>query len=133
MKRHLNYYLHDGSGEFRIQLAGHLSQGNARDLEEAWRTASSTIDGKCLIVDLSHVTSIDVSGRELLDKWHAHGGPAGRHFLRSAGAHRSDAWRRINAPRSDPEPFHMPSLSSSDTMVSSSFCVSIPGDRGIAR
>src|SRR5713226_720564 len=73
MKRHLNYYLHDGSGEFRIQLAGHLSQGNARDLEEAWRTASSTIDGKCLIVDLSHVTSIDVSGRELLDKWHTQG------------------------------------------------------------
>src|SRR5258708_8458834 len=70
MKRHLNYYLHDGSGEFRIQIAGHLSQSNARDLEEAWRTASSTIDGKCLIVDLSHVTSIDVSSRELLDKWH---------------------------------------------------------------
>ncbi len=73
MKRHLNYYLHDGSGEFRIQIAGHLSQSNARDLEEAWRTASSTIDGKCLIVDLSHVTSIDVSGRELLDKWHTQG------------------------------------------------------------
>src|SRR5258708_27601993 len=73
MSRDLTYYLHDGSGEFRIQLAGHLSQANARDLEEAWRTASSTIDGKCLIVDLSHVTSIDVSSRELLDEWHTQG------------------------------------------------------------
>jgi len=73
MKRYLNYYLHDGSSEFRIQLAGHLSQSNARDLEEAWRTASSAIDGKGLIVDLSHVTSIDASGCELLDKWHAQG------------------------------------------------------------
>src|SRR5437588_12985077 len=84
MKRHLNYYLHDGSGEFRIQLAGHLSQGSARDLEEAWRTASSTIDGKCLIVDLSHVTSIDVSGRELLDKWHTQGARLG---VNSSEAH----------------------------------------------
>ena len=73
MRSHLNYYLHDGSGEFRIQLAGHLSQGDARDLEEAWRTASSVIGGKCLVVDLSHVTSVDASGCELIGKWHSEG------------------------------------------------------------
>ena len=73
MKRDLSYYLHDGSGVFRIQLAGHLSQGGARDLERAWSTASSVTDGKCLIVDLSQVTSIDASGCELLDKWRTQG------------------------------------------------------------
>src|SRR5258706_12691201 len=68
MKHDLSYYLHDGSGVFRIQLAGHLSQGGARALERAWSTASSVTDGKGLIVDLSQVTSIDASGCELLDK-----------------------------------------------------------------
>jgi anti-anti-sigma regulatory factor len=84
MRRHLNYYLHDGSGEFRIQLAGHLSQGDARDLEEAWRTASSVIGGKCLVVDLSHVTSIDASGCDLLVKWHTQGA---RLVVNSSEAH----------------------------------------------
>ncbi len=73
MNRDLSYYLHDGSGEFRIQLAGHLSHGGAHDLERAWHTASSVIDGKCTSIDLSYVTSIDASGCELLDKWHAYG------------------------------------------------------------
>jgi anti-anti-sigma regulatory factor len=73
MKNHLNYYLHDESGEFRIQLSGHLSQVGARDLEQAWRTASSIVGGKSMIVDLTHVTSIDTSGCELLDKWHGDG------------------------------------------------------------
>ena len=73
MNRDLIYYLHDGSSVFRIQLAGHLSHGGVRDLERAWRTASSVIGRKCLIVDLSDVTGTDASGRELLDKWHADG------------------------------------------------------------
>src|SRR5258706_14114293 len=73
MKHDLHYHLHDGSSEFRFQLSGHLSHGGARDLERAWRTAASVIDGKRLIVDLSQVTSVDASGSELLDKWHAQG------------------------------------------------------------
>ena len=73
MSNDLNYYLHDGSGVFRFQLVGRLSNRDTRHLEQAWRTASSIIGGKCLIVDLSQVTGIDESGRELLDKWHAHG------------------------------------------------------------
>jgi anti-anti-sigma regulatory factor len=73
MKHDLHYHLHDGSSEFRFQLSGRLSHGGARDLERAWSTASSVIDGKCLIVDLSQVTSVDASGCELLDKWHAQG------------------------------------------------------------
>ena len=73
MSNDLSYYLHDGSGVFRFQLVGRLSNRDTRHLEQAWRTASSIIGGKCLVVDVSDVTGIDESGRELLDKWHAHG------------------------------------------------------------
>ncbi len=69
----LRYYMHDGSDAFRFELAGSLSSASAMELERAWRTASSTIDGRDLIVDLSYVTSIDEAGHELLGKWHAHG------------------------------------------------------------
>jgi anti-anti-sigma regulatory factor len=72
-KQNLRYYLHDGSEAFRIELAGHLSHHGARDLQQAWRTAASVMNGKSLIVDLTGVTSIDTSGRELLVQWHADG------------------------------------------------------------
>jgi len=100
MNRDLIYYLHDGSSVFRIQLAGHLSHGGASDLEQAWRTASSVIDGKCLMVDLSHVTSIDASGRELLDKWHAHGA--------RLGVTSSEAQARIQSMTDVPITLHAP-------------------------
>ena len=73
MSNDLNYYLHDGSGVFRFQLVGRLSNRDTRHLEQAWRTAESIIGGKSLIVDLSQVTGVDESGRALLDKWHGYG------------------------------------------------------------
>ena len=69
----LRYYIHDGSAAFRFQLAGRLSDDGARDLEQAWRTASSTIGERPRVVDLSLVTGIDEFGRELLLKWHGEG------------------------------------------------------------
>jgi hypothetical protein len=69
----LSYYMHDGSAAFRFELAGSLSAEGVRDLEQAWRTASSVIAGRDLIVDITYVTAIDDGGRELLHKWHAHG------------------------------------------------------------
>jgi len=69
----LQFYLHDGSTEFRFKLSGHLSDHGARELEQTWRTASSTIGARKLVVDLSRVTGIDEAGRGLLLMWHREG------------------------------------------------------------
>ena len=49
------------------------AKDGVQDLEQAWRTASSAIGERCLIVDLSHLTGIDASGQELLGRWHGRG------------------------------------------------------------
>jgi ABC-type transporter Mla MlaB component len=72
-KSNFLYYMHDGATAFRLELSGDLSLDSVRELEQAWRTASSMIGERCLVVDLSYLASIDDAGRELLDKWHAQG------------------------------------------------------------
>jgi hypothetical protein len=69
----LSYYMHDGSAAFRFELAGSLLAEGARDLAQAWRTASSVIGGRDLIVDVTYLTEIDEAGRALLQQWHATG------------------------------------------------------------
>jgi hypothetical protein len=65
----LCYYMHDGPDAFRFELTGRLSQDAARDLEQAWCTAASTIGKRRVIIDLSGLTGIDRNGHELLDRW----------------------------------------------------------------
>jgi hypothetical protein len=67
------YYVHDSTTAFSFELAGRLSDDGARELQNVWRTASSVIDGRSLIVDLSYVTSIDAGGHHLLRGWHDRG------------------------------------------------------------
>jgi anti-anti-sigma regulatory factor len=67
------YYMHDGTTAFSFELAGRLSDEGARELQHAWRTASSLIGDRALIVDLSYVTSIDVAGQHLLRGWRDRG------------------------------------------------------------
>jgi hypothetical protein len=67
------YYMHDGATAFSFELAGRLSDNKARELQNAWRTASSVIGDRSLIVDLSYVTGVDPAGRELLRRWHDRG------------------------------------------------------------
>ena len=69
----LHYYMHDGPAAFRFELAGSLELGDAAKLEQEWRTASSTIGDRKLIVDLTFVTAIDEAGRDLFRGWHAAG------------------------------------------------------------
>ena len=69
----LNYYMHDGPAAFRFELAGDLGAGDAAKLDQEWRTASSTIGDRTLIVDLSFVTAIDQAGLNLFRRWHADG------------------------------------------------------------
>jgi len=67
------YYMHDASSGFRFQLTGDLSVERSQDLEQARLTASSVIGRRDLIVDLTGLTSVDASGRELLKAWQALG------------------------------------------------------------
>ncbi len=67
------YYMHDGAAAFSFELAGRLSDDGARELQQTWRTASSVIGDRSLIVDLSYVTGIDVAGQKLLRGWHDSG------------------------------------------------------------
>jgi hypothetical protein len=69
----LQYYMHDGPTAFRFELAGHLNQAGALRLEQDWRTASSVIGDRKLIVDITFVTGIDERGTALLTRWHRQG------------------------------------------------------------
>src|SRR5579863_1911707 len=69
----LQYYMHDGPSAFRFELAGDLNNEAARDLHQAWRTASSMIGDRALVVDMTFVTGAGRDGRSLLARWHAEG------------------------------------------------------------
>jgi len=63
------YRIHDGASQFRFELEGALASGDVAELDQCWRTAASTIAGKALVVDLTSLTAIDESGRQLLNRW----------------------------------------------------------------
>src|SRR5579862_982068 len=67
------YYMHHGIAAFSLELAGRLSGESVRELQQAWRAASSIIGNRSLIVDLSYVTGIDVAGQRLVREWHDRG------------------------------------------------------------
>jgi anti-anti-sigma regulatory factor len=53
---------------FRFVVAGELNGSAAKELEQAWKTAASILNGKELVVDISGVTSADSSGADLLSR-----------------------------------------------------------------
>jgi anti-anti-sigma regulatory factor len=69
----LGYYIHDGPTAFHLQLSGSLSGDGIPDLEQTWRTASSTFGGRRLAIDLSSVTGMDCAGSKLLNRWQVEG------------------------------------------------------------
>jgi len=69
----LQYYMHDGPSAFRFELAGDLNNEAARDLDQAWRTASSMIGDRALVVDMTFLTGAERDGRSLLARWYAEG------------------------------------------------------------
>jgi hypothetical protein len=82
----LLFYMHDGPRTFRFELSGNLAGAEVGKLDQAWRTASSTFDGKVLAVDITFLRQVDERGRNLLLRWSA----AGAHFVAN-----SDASRRL--------------------------------------
>jgi hypothetical protein len=69
----MRYYMHDGPAAFRFELAGELDSNDAARLEQDWRTASSIVGNRTLILDMSFVTAIDEAVRSLFRRWHAAG------------------------------------------------------------
>src|SRR5947207_14549291 len=69
----LQYYMHDGPSAFRFELAGNLNNEAARDLDQAWHTASAVIGERALVVDMTFVTGAEGDGRSLLARWYAEG------------------------------------------------------------
>jgi len=66
----LHYYMHDGPTTFRFELSGRLDREGACRLDQDWRTASSVLGDRRLIVDLTFVMIVDEEGRALLAGWH---------------------------------------------------------------
>jgi hypothetical protein len=69
----LNYYMHDGATSFRFEIDGSLSGSAAMELEQSWRTASSMIGNRTLIIAVGRISRIDPCGRALLLAWHQGG------------------------------------------------------------
>ncbi|MEN6607693.1 MAG: hypothetical protein ABFD60_10650 [Bryobacteraceae bacterium] len=64
----LEMYQHDSHCAFRFVLRGALAGASVKQLEQAWKTATSTLKGKTLIVDTSKLTVVDEKGRQLLSR-----------------------------------------------------------------
>ena len=62
----LKLTIHDNVEMLRFQLEGELSGSSVRELEQCWKTASSTLGRRALQVDLRHVTDMDEAGQALL-------------------------------------------------------------------
>src|SRR5579862_9006060 len=74
MKSHMGqYYMHAGPSIFRFELTGDLNNEGARRLEQDWRTASSVIGDRALIVDLTFVSSAEEEVRTLPARRYAAG------------------------------------------------------------
>ena len=69
--------MHDGPTTFRFELSGDLAGMEVGKLDQAWRTASSTFDGKVLAVDITFLSGVDQKGCDLLRRW----SNAGAHLI----------------------------------------------------
>jgi len=62
----MSVYQHDGLDNFRFVLLGDLKGTCVSELDHAWTTATSVLEGKDLVMDISAVTGADSAGLELL-------------------------------------------------------------------
>jgi hypothetical protein len=71
----MELYQHDSAAMFRFVVRGDLTGGRALELEKAWATANSILNGRDLVVDISGITKTDEFGVDLLSR------------MRDSGAH----------------------------------------------
>ena len=63
----MQMYLNDSVKTFEFVLQGELAGDAVPNLEHAWITATSILDGKDVFVDVSALTAADAEGVELLE------------------------------------------------------------------
>ena len=85
-------YLNDSAKAFEFVLQGELKGDAVQSLEHAWITATSILNGKEVLVDVSALTAADAEGIELLYRLTGSGArlraalpPHSEEFLRSLG------------------------------------------------
>jgi hypothetical protein len=61
------------STAFRLELAGNLNRQGVCRLDHDWRSVSSVIGDRTLIIDMTFVTGIDQEGRALIVRWNREG------------------------------------------------------------
>jgi ABC-type transporter Mla MlaB component len=88
----MEMFQHDSAKRFQFVLRGELAGNRVQDLEQAWTTAKSILNGKELVVDVSGITDADESGMDLLSRMRESGArltvalpPKSEEFLRSLG------------------------------------------------
>jgi len=88
----MELYQHDNAAMFRFVLRGGLTGAYVTELEHAWTTAQSILNGRDLAVDVSAMTNADESGVDLLFRMRDSGAhlmaplpPASEELLRSLG------------------------------------------------
>jgi len=98
----MEMYLHDSAAMLRFVLRGDLTRCRAPELEHAWTTAKSVLNGRDLVIDVSGITNADEFGVELLLRMRDSGArltarlpPASEEILRSLGV-------PVAAPGGDP-------------------------------
>lgn len=96
----LRYFMHDGPSSFRFELAGNLDSDGARRLEQDWRTASSVVGDRTLVIDMTFMSGACQEGRALLAAWHS----AGAKFVAQSKTARELAEAIIGKPLAQPEP-----------------------------
>jgi len=69
----LDFYIHDGSDALHLKILGDLCGQGVANLDQAWRTASPTLRGRLLIIDLVSLSDANEYGRDLLLGWHRFG------------------------------------------------------------
>jgi anti-anti-sigma regulatory factor len=62
----LKITLHDSADELRMKLEGKLAGLWVGELQQCWRTAASTTQGRNTVVDLRDVDFVDTDGQSVL-------------------------------------------------------------------
>ena len=88
----MQMYPNDSAETFEFVLRGELAGDAVQSLKYAWITATSILNGKEVLVDVSALTAADAGGIELLDSMTESGArlraalpPHSEEFLRSLG------------------------------------------------
>jgi ABC-type transporter Mla MlaB component len=108
----LRYYLHDGAGAVRFVLHGTLAGGSVKELDQCWRTASSTLADRVLLVDISSLVAADEAGHALLQSWRDSGARFVANTTQGRGFLQSITGEPAPAPEQKPETGVYPFLKS---------------------